>query len=1472
MMKFALFHLHLLALALALTPLHARAADPVPFRFLVTAVTVQESEPFARLEVLRADDADHPIKVDFLSEPLTATPGADYTPVAGTLTFAPGEHFKLIEVPILNDGLTEPTETFRVVLTNATENGISESFGVATITIRDNDPGLSFDSATYLFTEASGEVLVNVVRGADAPGTITVDYSVEPDTASPQLDYVPINGTLVFGPEDQIKTIHVAILQDNLTEPTETFRVLLSNPSAGVSLHSANPAIVRILDNDQGFTFPATSFTVVENQGELALSVLRSADTPGVTTVDYSTEPISATPDLDYTPMHGTLVFESGQSTATIKIPILNDGLKEPIETFRVILSNPGAGAFLAPQSTTTVRILDNDTGFLFSGGSIYSVSESDGDLLLPVNRGSDASAQVSVDYSLEPASATPDLDYIAAKGTLVFGPNDSSQTIRVAILNDILKESIESLRVVLSNPSPGTSLGFPNVATVRISDDDFGFAFNSSTYSVSESQKEVILYVNRLTNPLGESSVDFSVEPDSANSANSATPGLDYLPVNGTLVFHNGESSKTISVPILIDSLKEPTETFRVLLANPSAGTVLGSPSAVTVRILDDDPGFSFAGPTYYVTEGLNDAALTVNRGTDSSTAASVEYSTEPDSATQGLDYTPVSGILSFAPNESSKTILMPILNDGIAEGNELFRVVLSNPSPGTFLGTPAQATVIIQDNDLGFMFEAVPPYYGTLSEAAGEARVDVVIRGDFVLTNSVSVDFSTEPSTAKANLDYLTSSGTLVFAPGETRKTVSIPLINDGLFEADEVFRVALSNPVGLPIAGPTRFTFTIQDNEFGYVFERSPDSDRFFVRENSGDVLLNLYREGDFNFTSSVHFRIYADGGALNIATSGQDFLAGSGTVTFGPGETNKPIALHLLDDHRAELGEQVFIELSDPTPGVNLRDSQGVVEIKDNEHNPLRIDPDFHPEVPYPPDSGGDHLRVLPDGRIVMGTPLWRLTGEDGLGIVRLWPDGRLDTNFQMAGVSSPFLRALAIHTNGSVFVAGDSGFTVNGEPVQQVARLNPNGSFDPGFRAMLQTNQPSVVTSLSVQSDAKLLVATSDSRLVRLNPDGALDSSFQTVSANANIRRMELDQEHRIVIQGDSFSTINGQNRPGLARLLPDGSLDPVFLSAWPSVIYGFELYADGGLLISFDDGNGGSRLARVTSDGLMDPTFKSSNSLGFNTRFFAPNPEGKFLISQTSFGWTDQSALITWQNADGSPDETFQPVTYFAQPSGGWGGAPSLTREPAGDLLIKNVTTVNGQRSPGLARMLLNSPAVWIEVDENSPRVVETNALVTVQLVRTGDTSAPFTVNWATEGGTARAGEDYEPASGTLTFGIDESEKTIALRLLDNNELDDDRSVKLRLTTPAGSSSPAVSLTIQNDDLGFVPGGSYSFPNGRFIMNLTGFRHRTNVRIQRSTDLRQWEEWTGLGSDSQVMDYEASTTGQKQQFYRLISD
>ena len=99
--------------------------------------------------------------------------------------------------------------------------------------------------------------------------------------------------------------------------------------------------------------------------------------------------------------------------------------------------------------------------------------------------------------------------------------------------------------------------------------------------------------------------------------------------------------------------------------------------------------------------------------------------------------------------------------------------------------------------------------------------------------------------------------------------------------------------------------------------------------------------------------------------------------------------------------------------------------------------------------------------------------------------------------------------------------------------------------------------------------------------------------------------------------------------------------------------------------------------------------------------------------------------------------------------------------------------------------------------------------------------------------------------------------------------LDGDRTVRLRVTLPNGASLPAASFRILNDDLGFVPGGSFAFPNRRFLMNVTGNFTRTNVRIEISSDLIGWGEWGQMPNDSQVI-FDAFSD--KQLFYRLVSD
>jgi hypothetical protein len=121
--------------------------------------------------------------------------------------------------------------------------------------------------------------------------------------------------------------------------------------------------------------------------------------------------------------------------------------------------------------------------------------------------------------------------------------------------------------------------------------------------------------------------------------------------------------------------------------------------------------------------------------------------------------------------------------------------------------------------------------------------------------------------------------------------------------------------------------------------------------------------------------------------------------------------------------------------------------------------------------------------------------------------------------------------------------------------------------------------------------------------------------------------------------------------------------------------------------------------------------------------------------------------------------DDFTQKQLFRGSSPGYLGASFavVASEPSGDVLLYGsglrLMSVNGQPGLGVARLQLNLPNPRIEVDAGSAQVLETNGVVNLTLVRTGNTTAPFTVLWETSGGTADPGVDYQPGAGTLTFG-----------------------------------------------------------------------------------------------------------------------
>src|SRR6185503_10506462 len=129
---------------------------------------------------------------------------------------------------------------------------------------------------------------------------------------------------------------------------------------------------------------------------------------------------------------------------------------------------------------------------------------------------------------------------------------------------------------------------------------------------------------------------------------------------------------------------------------------------------------GIQFETDRFFVREGTPTISVKVIRTGDVSGTASIDFATSDGNATAALDYTAVSGTLTFGPGELSKNISIPIIDDNLFEtGDETFKLTLSNPTGGAFLTAPNDGTINLSDDD----FQPFVSMSPTISIAEGDS-----------------------------------------------------------------------------------------------------------------------------------------------------------------------------------------------------------------------------------------------------------------------------------------------------------------------------------------------------------------------------------------------------------------------------------------------------------------------------------------------------------------------------------------------------------------------------------------------------------------------------------------------------------------------------------------------------------------------------------------------------------------------------
>ncbi len=445
--------------------------------------TVNENGSAATVTVERTGGSTGSASVTYQTSGGTATPGADYNGVSGTLNWASGDvQPKTFSISLLDDTVDEPDETVGIQLTGSSGASLGTP-SAATLTIVDNEAtvqhgSLRFSSASYGVGEGGGSINVTVNRINGTDGAVSVNFATGTGTALADSDYTTQAGTLNWAAGDATaRVITVPILEDAQYEGTESFTVTLSAPGGGAALASPSTATVSITENDAvpvpgSLQFAAGSYSLNEGAGWVTLTVNRVSGSAGAVSVNFNSSNGTATSGSDFTAQSGTLSWGAGDASArTIVVPIANDTQVEASESFSLTLSSPSGGASLGSPSTASVSIVDNDTstpppGALQFSAATYQVAESGGSILITARRVNGSGGVVAVSYATSNGTASAGADYTARSGVLSWPDGDvSDKTFAVSIASDTLAEGNET------GPSGGATLGTPSTSVLTIAD-----------------------------------------------------------------------------------------------------------------------------------------------------------------------------------------------------------------------------------------------------------------------------------------------------------------------------------------------------------------------------------------------------------------------------------------------------------------------------------------------------------------------------------------------------------------------------------------------------------------------------------------------------------------------------------------------------------------------------------------------------------------------------------------------------------------------------------------------------------------------------------------------------------------------------------------------------------------------------------------------------------------------------------------
>ncbi len=654
----------------------------------------------------------------------TASSGADYTRLPGSVQAGANATSVIIPVSITDDALVEGDET--VVLTLASGTGYTvRSPAAHSLTIRDNDndndsggggggggtPSVRFSSSSSSGAEDVGTQNVQVNLSPAPQSSITIAYTVG-GTASSGADYTRLPGSVQAGANATSVIIPVSITDDALVEGDETV-VLTLAPGTGYTRDSPSAHTLTITDNDNdndsgggggggggtpSVRFSSSSSSGAEDMGTQNVQVNLSPAPQSSITIAYTVGG-TASSGADYASLPGSVQAGANATSVIIPVSITDDALVEGAETVMLTLAS-GTGYTVGSPSAHTLTITDNDNdsgggGGGVGGGGAPSVSfettlsgaaEDAGTQNVQVNLSPAPQSSITIAYTVGgTASSGADKDYTPLSGSVSAAANATSVNIPLTLADDMLDENDETVVLTLTS-GVGYAVGLSNVHTFVIQDDDAGPAarFAAASSGASEGAGAQSVTVSLFPVPQSDVTLSYTV-------TGTASLGEDYASLSGSVQVLAQATSVDIPLEIMDDALAEGDETV-VLRLNSGTGYTAGLPDEHLFVIRGDD-----GAPAVIITGGppVTEGESAWFKVTTTPAASNLEVTVM---ATEIGDF----GVGSWTTSILSHWIEFSVttIDDNISEADGLIRMTL-DIGAGYTLGSPSSAAVIVMDND---------------------------------------------------------------------------------------------------------------------------------------------------------------------------------------------------------------------------------------------------------------------------------------------------------------------------------------------------------------------------------------------------------------------------------------------------------------------------------------------------------------------------------------------------------------------------------------------------------------------------------------------------------------------------------------------------------------------------------------------------------------------------------------------------